>query len=87
MYAITFSSFKEVCVAGLYWEAMKVGGAVCEVQNKIGKEDKMVNKVENRISYSAAYALLKKYAEQKDITPEKFEKLNSLWLLFVCAIR
>ena len=45
----------------------------------------MVNKVENRISYAAAYALLKKYAEQKDITPEKFEKLNRLMAaLYMC---
>lgn len=38
----------------------------------------MANKVENRISYAAAYALLKKYAEQNAITPDKFEKLNRL---------
>lgn len=45
----------------------------------------MVNKVENRISYAAAYALLKKYAEQKDITSEKFEKLNRLMAaLYMC---
>lgn len=45
----------------------------------------MVNKVENRISYVAAYALLKKYAEQKDITPEKFDKLNRLMAaLYMC---
>ena len=69
VYAITFSSFKEVCTAGFYKEPMKVGESVCGVQNKIGKEDKMANKVENRISYAAAYALLKKYAVQNAITP------------------
>ena len=85
MYAITFPLFKEVCTAGLYREAMKVGGAVCEVQNRIGKEDKIANKVENRISYAAAYALFKKYAEQNAITPEKFEKLNRLMAaLYMC---
>ena len=64
---------------------MKVGEAVCGVQNKIGKEDKMANKVENRISYAAAYALLKKYAVQNAITPEKFEKLNRLMVsLYMC---
>ena len=42
----------------------------------------MANKVENRISYAAAYALLKKYAH---ITPEKFEKLNRLMAaLYMC---
>ena len=55
------------------------------MQNKIGKEDKMANKVENRISYAAAYALLKKYAVQNAITPEKFEKLNRLMAaLYMC---
>lgn len=85
VYAITFSSFEEVCTAGFYKEPMKVGETVCGVQNKIGKEDKMANKVENRISYAAAYALLKKYAEQNAITPEKFEKLNRLMAsLYMC---
>ena len=64
---------------------MKVGEAVCGVQNKIGKEDKMANKVKNRISYAAAYALLQKYAVQNAITPEKFEKLNRLMAsLYMC---
>lgn len=55
------------------------------MQNKIGKEDKMANKVENRISYAAAYALLKKYAAQNAITPEMFEKLNKLMAdLYMC---
>ena len=64
---------------------MKVGEAVCGVQNKTGKEDIMANKVENRISYAAAYALLKKYAVQNDITLEKFEKLNRLMaVLYMC---
>lgn len=68
-----------------YREPMKVGEAVCDVQNKIGKEDKMANKVENRISYAAAYALLKKYAVQNAITPEKFEKLNRIMVdLYMC---
>ena len=85
MYARTFSSFKEVCTAGFYREPMKVGEAVCGVQNKTGKEDIMANKVENRISYAAAYALLKKYAVQNAITPEKFEKLNRLMAaLYMC---
>lgn len=85
VYAITFSSFKEVYTAGFYRKPIKVGGAVCEVQNKIGKEDKMANKVENRISYAAAYALLKKYAVQNAITPDKFEKLNILMAaLYMC---
>ena len=54
-------------------------------ENKIGKENKMANKVENRISYAAAYALLKKYAVQNAITPEKFEKLNRLMAaLYMC---
>ena len=45
----------------------------------------MANKVENRISYAAAYALLKKYAEKNAITPEKFEKLNRLMAdLYMC---
>lgn len=45
----------------------------------------MANKVENRISYAAAYALLQKYAQQNDITPEKFEKLNRLKAaLYMC---
>ena len=44
---------------------MKVGEAVCGVQNKTGKEDIMANKVENRISYAAAYALLKKICRAK----------------------
>ena len=47
MYAITFSSFEEVCTAFFQKEPMKVGESVCGVQNKIGKEDKMANKVEN----------------------------------------
>ena len=85
LYAITFSSFEEVCTAFFYKEPMKVRESVCGVQNKIGKEDKMVNKVENRISYAAAYALLKKYAVQNAITPEKFEKLNRLMAsLYMC---
>ena len=64
---------------------MKVGETVCGLQNKIGKEDKMANKVENRISYAAAYALLKKYAVQNAITPEKYEKLNRLMAsLYMC---
>ena len=64
---------------------MKVGEAVCGVQNKTGKEDIMANKVENRISYAAAYALLKKYAEQNAIAPDKFEKLNILMAaLYMC---
>ena len=45
----------------------------------------MANKVENRISYAAAYALLKKYAAQNVITPEMFEKLNKLMAdLYMC---
>lgn len=45
----------------------------------------MANKVKNRISYAAAYALLKKYAEQNAITPEKFEKLNRIMAaLYMC---
>lgn len=45
----------------------------------------MVNKVENRISYAAAYVLLKKYAQQNHITPEKFEKLNRLMAdIYMC---
>ena len=85
VYAITFSSFDEVCTAFFQKEPMKVGESVCGLQNKIGKEDKMANKVENRISYAAAYALLKKYAVQNAITPEKFEKLNRLMAsLYMC---
>ena len=45
----------------------------------------MANKVENRISYAAAYALLKKHAVQNAIMPEKFEKLNRLMAdLYMC---
>lgn len=45
----------------------------------------MANKVKNRISYAAAYALLKKYAAQNAITPEMFEKLNKLMAdLYMC---
>ena len=41
--------------------------------------------VKNRISYAAAYALLKKYAVQTAITPEMFEKLNKLMAdLYMC---
>ena len=69
----------------LLQETDEVGEAVCGVQNKIGKEDKMANKVKNRISYAIAYALLKKYAVQNAITPEKFEKLNRLMAsLYMC---
>ncbi len=38
----------------------------------------MEHNVKNRITYAAAYALLKKYAERNPITPEMFEKLNKL---------
>lgn len=45
----------------------------------------MANKVKNRISYAAAYALLKKYAEQNAITAGMFEKLNKLMAdLYMC---
>ena len=85
VYAITLSSFEEVCTAFFHKEPKQVGESVCGVQNKIGKEDKMANKVENRISYAAAYALLKKYATQNAITPEMFEKLNKLMAsLYMC---
>ena len=64
---------------------MKIGESVCGVQNKIGKEDKMANKVENRISYAAAYVLLKNYVKQNAVTPEMFEKLNKLMAdLYMC---
>lgn len=64
---------------------MKVGETVCDVQIKIGKEDIMANKVENRTSYVVAYALLKKYAERNAITPEMFEKLNKIMAdLYMC---
>ena len=43
------------------------------------------NNVKNRISYAAAYALLKKYVKQNAITPEMFEKLNKLMAdLYMC---
>ena len=45
----------------------------------------MANKVENRISYAAAYALLKKYVKQNAVAPEMFEKLNKLMAdLYMC---
>ena len=41
--------------------------------------------VKNRISYAAAYALLKKYVKRNAITPEMFEKLNKLMAdLYMC---
>ena len=43
------------------------------------------NNVKNRISYAAAYALLKKYVKQNAVTPEMFEKLNRLMAsLYMC---
>lgn len=65
---------------------MKVGEADCDTQSKKRKEDIVeYNNVKNRISYAAAYALLKKYAEQNAITPGMFEKLNKLIAdLYMC---
>ena len=43
------------------------------------------NNANNRISYAAAYALLKKYVKQNAVTPEMFEKLNKLMAdLYMC---
>ena len=43
------------------------------------------NNVKNRISYAAAYALLKKYVKQNAVTPEMFEKLNKFMAdLYMC---
>ena len=43
------------------------------------------NNVKNRISYAAAYALLKKYVKHNAVTPEMFEKLNRLMAdLYMC---